>query len=68
MEAQQSNNQGDILKSMVNDFERTMIASALARTGGNQSQAAKILGTTKRILTYKVRKYAIDPDEFRLKE
>jgi Nif-specific regulatory protein len=42
-----------------------MIFAALARTGGNQSQAAKLLGITKRILTYKVHKYAIDTEQFR---
>jgi Nif-specific regulatory protein len=68
MEAQQSNNQENVLKKVINDLEMTMITSALARTRGNQAQAAKLLGTTKRKLSYRVRKYAIDPDEFRSKK
>lgn len=68
MEAQQFNNQGNILKKVINDLEMTMITSALVRTRGNQSQAAKLLGTTKRKLRYRVRKYAIDPDAFRFKK
>jgi Nif-specific regulatory protein len=55
----------DFLKSLVADYEKKMIFAALARTRGNQSQAAKLLGTTKRILTYKVHKYAIDTEQFR---
>jgi Nif-specific regulatory protein len=55
----------DFLKSLAADYEKRMIFAALARTGGNQSQAAKLLGTTKRILTYKVHKYAIDTEQFR---
>jgi Nif-specific regulatory protein len=55
----------DFLKSLVADYEKMMIFAALARTGGNQSQAAKLLGITKRILTYKVHKYAIDTEQFR---
>ncbi|MCX5840685.1 MAG: hypothetical protein NTY16_04365 [Deltaproteobacteria bacterium] len=54
-----------ILKSLVADYEKKMIFAALARTGGNQIQAAKLLGTTKRILTYKVHKYAMDTEQFR---
>ncbi len=54
----------DLLKTTIADFERHIIVSALEQTGGNQSQAAKRLGTTKRILMYRVRKYGIDPGRF----
>ena len=50
----------DLLKSTIADFERHIIVSALEQTGGNQSKAAMRLGTTKRILSYRVRKYGID--------
>jgi Nif-specific regulatory protein len=54
----------DLLKSTIADFERHIIVSALEQTGGNQSKAAMRLGTTKRILTYRVRKYGIDLGRF----
>jgi Nif-specific regulatory protein len=37
----------------------------LEATGGNQTKAAKVLGTTKRIIQYKVTKLGIDPKLFR---
>ncbi|MCG2738650.1 MAG: hypothetical protein L6300_00210 [Syntrophaceae bacterium] len=54
----------DLLKITIADFERQMIVSALEQTGGNQSKAARRLGTTKRILSYRVRKYGIDLGRF----
>ena len=51
----------DLLKSTIADLEKHLIVSALEQTGGNQSEAARRLGTTKRILMYRVRKYGIDP-------
>ena len=50
----------DLLRSTITDFERHIIVSALEKTGGNQSKAAMRLGTTTRILAYRVRKYGID--------
>ncbi len=50
----------DLLKSTIADFEKHIIVSALEQTGGNQTEAARRLGTTKRILSYRVRKYGID--------
>ena len=55
---------GDLLKSTIADFERHIIVSALEQTGGNQSKAAMRLGTTKRIFSYRVRKYGIDLGKF----
>ena len=45
--------------------EKTVIRHALARTKGNITVAARLLGTTRRILTYKVHKYEIDNEQFR---
>jgi Nif-specific regulatory protein len=45
--------------------ERTMIVEALKKTRGNQTQAAKILGITKRIIQYKIQKLGIDSKRFR---
>jgi Nif-specific regulatory protein len=54
----------DLLKTNVAEFEKHIIVSALERTGGNQSEAARQLGTTRRMLMYRVRKYGIDLDRF----
>jgi Nif-specific regulatory protein len=40
---------------------------ALKETRGNQSQAARLLGTTKRIIQYKIQKLGINPSNFRPK-
>ncbi len=45
--------------------ERSLIVEALKKTGGNQTQAAKILGVTKRIIQYKIQKLGIDSKRFR---
>lgn len=50
----------DLFKSTIADFERHIIVSALEQTSGNQTEAARRLGTTKRILSYRIRKYGID--------
>jgi Nif-specific regulatory protein len=55
------------LEALVSAFERDLITDALKDVRGNQSQAARLLGTTKRIIQYKVDKYGIDPKRFRSK-
>jgi Nif-specific regulatory protein len=45
--------------------ERALIIDALKETKGNQSQAARHLGTTKRIVQYKIHKLGIDTRQFR---
>ena len=54
----------DLPKRTLADFERHIIVSALEQTRGNQSKAARRLGTTTRILKYRVRKYGIDLGRF----
>ncbi|NLG34136.1 MAG: sigma 54-interacting transcriptional regulator [Lentisphaerae bacterium] len=49
------------LKSRVGAFERDMIRDALKSTRGNIAAAARALGTTPRILGYKIKGYEIDP-------
>jgi transcriptional regulator with GAF, ATPase, and Fis domain len=58
----------DLLKSTLADFERHIIVSALERCAGNQSEAARQLGTTKRVLAYRIRKYGIDCERFNRNE
>jgi Nif-specific regulatory protein len=55
------------LSYVVEAQERTLILDALEETGGNQTKAAKILGTTKRIIQYKISKLEINPKLFRKK-
>lgn len=55
----------NVLERCVSDCEKTVIVHALTRTKGNQSAAAQLLGTTKRVLTYKVHKYGIDCGQFK---
>jgi Nif-specific regulatory protein len=54
----------NLLKVNVEEFEKHIIVSALARTRGNQSLAAKQLGTTKRVIAYRIRKYNIGLEQY----
>ena len=56
------------LSTVIEAQERSLILDMLKETRGNQTQAAKLLGTTKRILQYKVQKLGIDPRQFRQKK
>jgi Nif-specific regulatory protein len=46
-------------------FERDIIVDALKRTNGNLTSAARDLGSTPRIITYKVKELAIDYRRYR---
>jgi len=56
------------LSSFVEAQERSLIIDALTESGGNQTKAAKILGTTKRIIQYKIFKMGLDAKSFRAKD
>jgi DNA-binding NtrC family response regulator len=47
------------LEEAVDEFERDIISEALDRTHYNQTRAATILGTTRRILKYRMDKLGI---------
>src|SRR5687768_12602964 len=53
------------LSDRVGAFERRLIEEALTATGGIRSQAARLLRTTERILSYRIRRYGIDCRRFR---
>ena len=53
------------LSAVVEAQERALIIDALKETRGNQTKAARILGTTKRIVQYKITKLGINPQHFR---
>ncbi|MDD3620229.1 MAG: helix-turn-helix domain-containing protein, partial [Desulfobulbaceae bacterium] len=42
------------------EVEKAAIVQTLRETGGNKSEAARILGITRTTLNNKIRKYAID--------
>lgn len=52
------------LEAAVQAYEKDMILDALKSTRGNQAKAARLLGTTERIINYKVRKYNINAERF----
>ncbi len=64
MKTKELGSEEDLLRSTIADFEKQIILSALKQTRGNQSKAARRLGTTKRILAYRIRKYGIDIGQF----
>ena len=47
------------LGDAVDEFEREIIAEALQQTDFNQTRAAEMLGTTRRILKYRMDKLGI---------
>ncbi len=53
------------LADAVSAYEKTLIQDALKSARGNCSKAAKLLHSTERIVSYKVRKLGIDPQRFR---
>lgn len=53
------------LAEAVGAYEPDLIQDALKTTRGNRVQAAKLLKSTERIISYKVKKYDIDGHRFR---
>ena len=53
------------LAEAVGMFESNLIQDALKSSRGNRAKAARLLNTTERILSYKVRRYGIEPRRFR---
>jgi len=49
--------EGIDLKRTVAEFEKRMIEEALEKSGGNQSQAARLLGISRDVLRYSLQKY-----------
>jgi DNA-binding NtrC family response regulator len=56
------------LEEMVNEIERQAIVNALHETKGVITEAAEKLGTTRRVLRYKMDKLGIVPSESELKK
>lgn len=51
-------------EALVRAYEMELITDTLKDTGGNQTNAAKLLGTTKRVIQYKISQYGIDYKRF----
>ena len=54
---------GRPMKEVIESFERTIIQKALQRADGVQTRAAQVLGTTRRILRYRIEKLKIGSGE-----
>jgi DNA-binding NtrC family response regulator len=50
---------GRPMKEVIEGFERSLIEKALQRADGVQTRAAEVLGTTRRILRYRIEKLKI---------
>jgi Nif-specific regulatory protein len=55
------------LESRLDLFTRDIIVDALKRANGNMAESARDLGTTPRILRYKVARLKLDPKRFNVK-
>jgi Nif-specific regulatory protein len=53
------------LGGAVEAFERGLIEDAFKTSRGNRAKAARLLNTTERVISYKARKYGIDPRRLR---
>ncbi|MEP6862341.1 MAG: helix-turn-helix domain-containing protein, partial [Deltaproteobacteria bacterium] len=49
------------IRDQIADLERTSIVAALAACGGNQTEAARKLGLTRRTLIYRMEKHQLKP-------
>jgi len=55
--------EGQDLDTLLEDYERHLIESALGQTGGNRTKAAEVLGVSFRSLRYRLKKYGWADDE-----
>ncbi len=52
--------QTPLRESSLEEIEKRCLLSALQKTAGNQTRAAKILGVTRRTLGYRIKKYGLE--------
>jgi len=57
--------QSKSLDAMIERFEKDILIDTLKSSRGNMRQAAKILETTERIFGYKIKKYEINPKQYK---
>ena len=58
--------QTSTLRDSITAFEKDALLDALKSARGNRAKAARLLGTTERIFNYRVRKYGIDWQRFKI--
>jgi Nif-specific regulatory protein len=46
-------------------YEKELVIDALKNSGGNMAEAARLLKTTERIVSYSIKKLRIDPKSYR---
>ncbi len=51
----------NLYETLIHEVERPLIETVLARTGGNQSRSADILGITRATLRNRIQRYGIAP-------
>ncbi len=56
------------MSAAVENFEKDLIVDGLKKNRGNQTQTAKYLDTSLRIINYKIHQYNIDPKKFKIKK
>jgi len=54
-----------VLRTAADTLERQMIEEALRNSAGSQVRSAELLGTSERVLRYKLRKFGIDRRMFK---
>jgi len=59
-DAEEATHRRGTFESLVAAYEKELITDALKDSRGNQTEAARLLGTTKRVVQYKVKRYGID--------
>jgi Nif-specific regulatory protein len=52
-------------EAAMKNFERELIIDALKNSGGNMAEAARLLNTTERIVSYSVKRLQINPKAYR---
>ena len=50
----------------IQNYERELIIDALKNSGGNMAEAARLLRTSERVVSYTIRKLRINPKSYRL--
>lgn len=55
-------NESGIMEGLTRSFERTLIAKALAATGGRRIEAAKLLGIGRNTITRKIQELGLEKD------
>ena len=52
-------------EALIAAYERELLVEALKNTRGNMSKAARLLGTTTRVFSYRLQRLEIDPKKYR---